>query len=154
MAAVQDVAWKMHRENSTPAGRHLCLTLEQATNTHLVRLECHIHSPSALIYHESLSLASPQQSSANVFSNFGQAPFEQNKVESALSGYAGNDGKSKDIQAYSCDISSPESVNKAFESIASDNVAFPSMLVNAAGKSDQRHIMNGYATYRMIWSRS
>lgn len=61
------------------------------------------------------------------------APFEESRVKPALSEYQDHDATSKDIQAYQCDVSSPESVNNTFEAIRRDNVAFPSMLVNAAG---------------------
>lgn len=61
------------------------------------------------------------------------APFEESNVKPALSEYKDRDDQSMDIQTYSCDISSPDSVNQVFDSIANDNVAFPSMLVNAAG---------------------
>lgn len=61
------------------------------------------------------------------------APFEESRVKSALEEHSNYDGSSKDIEAYSCDISSPDSVNQAFDSIATDNIAFPSILVNAAG---------------------
>ena len=61
------------------------------------------------------------------------APFEESRVKPVLSTFEGHEEKSKDIQAYSCDVSSPDSVTQAFDSIAADNAAFPSILVNAAG---------------------
>lgn len=39
----------------------------------------------------------------------------------------------ENINAYECDITSPDSVAEAFAAIAKDNVAFPSILVNSAG---------------------
>ncbi|KAK3701912.1 hypothetical protein LTR37_015223 [Vermiconidia calcicola] len=57
------------------------------------------------------------------------APFEAEHVQSALETY----GDTSDVKAYECDITSPESVEKAFAAIATDDVAFPSILVNAAG---------------------
>ena len=61
------------------------------------------------------------------------APFEKDKVQSALSSYGHYDEKTKEISTYACDITSPESVQSAFDSISKDNAAFPSILVNAAG---------------------
>lgn len=61
------------------------------------------------------------------------APFEKDKVQPALSSYGKYDEHAKEIQTYPCDITSPESVQNAFDAISEDNTAFPSMLVNAAG---------------------
>lgn len=62
------------------------------------------------------------------------APFEESKVRPALSAaYEDYDEQTKDVRAYACDISSPDSVNKTFDSISNDDAAFPSILVNAAG---------------------
>ncbi|KAK0959680.1 hypothetical protein LTS01_021285 [Friedmanniomyces endolithicus] len=58
------------------------------------------------------------------------APFEASRVEAALETY---DQIGDDVKSYECDITSPESVNRAFAAIGNDAVAFPSILVNAAG---------------------
>ena len=58
------------------------------------------------------------------------APFEQSKVSPVLESYG---PRTKDIRAYSCDIAAPDSVAQAFDAIAAADVAFPSILVNAAG---------------------
>ncbi|TKA76574.1 hypothetical protein B0A55_04063 [Friedmanniomyces simplex] len=58
------------------------------------------------------------------------APFEASRVTPALGEYG---QISDDVKPYECDITSAESVNKAFAAIAKDATAFPSILVNAAG---------------------
>jgi NAD(P)-dependent dehydrogenase (short-subunit alcohol dehydrogenase family) len=58
------------------------------------------------------------------------APFEANRVESTIEETYGSKSEAK---AYECDITSPDSVEQAFASIAKDDIAFPSILVNAAG---------------------
>ncbi|KAK0247180.1 hypothetical protein B0A54_17669 [Friedmanniomyces endolithicus] len=58
------------------------------------------------------------------------APFEASIVEAALETYG---PAADDVKMYECDITSPESVNRAFAAIGDDAVAFPSILVNAAG---------------------
>jgi len=60
------------------------------------------------------------------------APFEAQKVEPILSDVYGQ-GADAEINAYECDITSPDSVNQAFAAIGQDSKAFPSILVNAAG---------------------
>ncbi|KAK5125926.1 hypothetical protein LTR85_011281 [Meristemomyces frigidus] len=58
------------------------------------------------------------------------APFEAQKVKATISEVYGG---AKSINSYECDITSPNSVSSAFAAIAKHNVAFPSILVNAAG---------------------
>jgi NAD(P)-dependent dehydrogenase (short-subunit alcohol dehydrogenase family) len=58
------------------------------------------------------------------------APFEADKVKPTIEEVYGSEGETK---AYECDITSPESVEKAFAAIAKDDIAFPSILVNTAG---------------------
>lgn len=58
------------------------------------------------------------------------APFEAERVKPTISEVYGSDAETK---AYECDITSPSSVESAFASIAKDNIAFPSILVNTAG---------------------
>ncbi|KAK3637861.1 hypothetical protein LTR56_013464 [Elasticomyces elasticus] len=58
------------------------------------------------------------------------APFEAARVQMALEGYGPT---SNDVKAYECDITSSDSVTNAFAAIAKDDIAFPSILVNAAG---------------------
>ena len=58
------------------------------------------------------------------------APFEAERVEPTITETY---GEGSDAKAYECDITSPESVEKAFAAIAKDDVAFPSILVNTAG---------------------
>lgn len=59
------------------------------------------------------------------------APFEAHKFESTISQCYGEGVV--DVRGYACDIASPESVREAFAAIAKDDVAFPAMLINAAG---------------------
>lgn len=60
------------------------------------------------------------------------APFEADKVAQTLKEvYASKDYSY--IKTYACDITSPQSVQEAFDAIARDNAAFPSFLVNSAG---------------------
>lgn len=58
------------------------------------------------------------------------APFEAERVKTALSEIYNN---SEAVKTYECDITSAESVANAFAAIAKDDVAFPSILINAAG---------------------
>ncbi|KAK0932764.1 hypothetical protein LTR29_015670 [Friedmanniomyces endolithicus] len=58
------------------------------------------------------------------------APFEASRVKAALETYG---EVVDDVKLYECDITSPESVSRAFAAIGNDAVAFPSILVNAAG---------------------
>lgn len=60
------------------------------------------------------------------------APFEENRVGPTLSEVYGS-GFGSDVATYSCDITSPHSVEYAFAAIASDTASFPSFLVNTAG---------------------
>ncbi|KAF2725865.1 NAD(P)-binding protein [Polychaeton citri CBS 116435] len=66
------------------------------------------------------------------------APFEKDKLQSALKKTYGQeaDGSSSNIKPYECDVTNPQSVQKAFKNIASDGAAFPSMLINSAGYID------------------
>lgn len=62
------------------------------------------------------------------------APFEAQRVTPFIAENFGREAAAAGhVKAYECDIVSPESVDKAFGEIANDNVAFPSILVNAAG---------------------
>ncbi|EMC93386.1 hypothetical protein BAUCODRAFT_75729 [Baudoinia panamericana UAMH 10762] len=64
------------------------------------------------------------------------APFEAHRVKQTLSDVFDHDGEAAatgNIATYECDITSPESVSRAFAAIAEDDAAFPSILVNAAG---------------------
>lgn len=60
------------------------------------------------------------------------APFEANTVDTVLQGVYGVEDLAH-IATYECDITKPESVQQAFDAIAKDNAAFPSILVNSAG---------------------
>ena len=48
-------------------------------------------------------------------------------------GYDSEAKAGDNVKAYECDITSPDSVAKAFEAISKDNVAFPSILLNSGG---------------------
>ncbi|KAK4502153.1 hypothetical protein PRZ48_005576 [Zasmidium cellare] len=62
------------------------------------------------------------------------APFETSKVKPILEEvFEQRDAALTDVKTYECDIVSPDSVQTAFSAIEKDNVAFPSILVNAAG---------------------
>ncbi|ODM18461.1 hypothetical protein SI65_06332 [Aspergillus cristatus] len=72
------------------------------------------------------------------------APFEADRRDELLeAGYAGVTNTADDIRAYACDITSPESVQLAFDTLEKEMVApstsspaeraFPSILVNTAG---------------------
>lgn len=58
------------------------------------------------------------------------APFEADTVQKTISETYQDSSK---VKAYECDITSPESVDKAFAAIKEDGVAIPSILINAAG---------------------
>ena len=60
------------------------------------------------------------------------APFEASRVKSAISEAYGSSSEDH-VRPYECDITSPDSVSAAFDAIAKDAVAFPSILLNAAG---------------------
>ncbi|KAI1077945.1 NAD(P)-binding protein [Whalleya microplaca] len=64
-------------------------------------------------------------------------PFEASRKQELLQKGYGEDATSEELRTYECDITSPESVQSAFGSIASDLGAvsdvFPSILINAAG---------------------
>lgn len=60
------------------------------------------------------------------------APFEEDSVASVLEEVYGSSSH-PDIATYPCDITSPQSVQDAFDAIASDATAFPSLLINSAG---------------------
>lgn len=60
------------------------------------------------------------------------APFEEDKVAEVLEETYGS-RDSPDVRTYACDISSPASVQEAFDAIAADDAAFPAFLVNSAG---------------------
>lgn len=59
------------------------------------------------------------------------APFEADKVAQVIAETYGPSATG--INTYACDITKPESVDRAFKSIAADNAGFPSILVNSAG---------------------
>jgi NAD(P)-dependent dehydrogenase (short-subunit alcohol dehydrogenase family) len=62
------------------------------------------------------------------------APFEKDKVDPILKEvYGAGSEDISDIRTYACDITAPDSVQAAFSAIASDNLAFPSFLINSAG---------------------
>lgn len=63
------------------------------------------------------------------------APFEAEKVDEVLDSVYGYSGRidTDEIKAYPCDVTGAASVASAFEAIAQDRAAFPSILVNAAG---------------------
>jgi NAD(P)-dependent dehydrogenase (short-subunit alcohol dehydrogenase family) len=61
------------------------------------------------------------------------APFEESKVTPTISRTFGNDTADGDIKAYACDVTDAASVQEAFTAITKDNIAFPSILINAAG---------------------
>ncbi|CAK4033793.1 L-xylulose reductase [Lecanosticta acicola] len=62
------------------------------------------------------------------------APLESERVRPVLKDIFDTEPESSsDIKAYECDITSANSVQDAFDAIASDNTAFPSILVNTAG---------------------
>ncbi|KAK7417473.1 hypothetical protein QQX98_004593 [Neonectria punicea] len=60
------------------------------------------------------------------------APFEKDNVRQVLEEVYGSRNPG-DIRTYACDITRPESVEEAFAAIATDDVAFPSFLINSAG---------------------
>ena len=60
------------------------------------------------------------------------APFEESKVQPTISKVFGSNN-TDDIRPYACDVTSDTSVKEAFAAIAKDDVAFPSILLNAAG---------------------
>jgi NAD(P)-dependent dehydrogenase (short-subunit alcohol dehydrogenase family) len=60
------------------------------------------------------------------------APFEADKVDQVLEEVYGSKSN-PDVNAYECDITNPESVEKAFAAIAAKEDAFPSFLINTAG---------------------
>lgn len=64
------------------------------------------------------------------------APAEAERLQPTVAetyGYQDTSKAGDNIKGYACDITSPDSVSQAFSAIAQDNVAFPAMLVNAAG---------------------
>ena len=64
------------------------------------------------------------------------APFEAANFKPAIKsnyGYDSEEQAGDKIKGYECDITQPDSVKKAFDAIAKDNVAFPSILINTAG---------------------
>lgn len=64
------------------------------------------------------------------------APFEVEKFKPTLEenyGYSSSQDAGGKIKGYECDITSSDSITNAFEAIAKDDVAFPSMLINTAG---------------------
>lgn len=64
------------------------------------------------------------------------APFEADKLQPTISetyGYGSEEEAKDKVKGYECDITSPESVEKAFAAISKDSTAFPSILVNTAG---------------------
>ena len=58
------------------------------------------------------------------------APFEADRVKANIEETYGS---GTETRAYPCDVTSPDSVEQAFASIAKDEIAFPSILVNTAG---------------------
>ncbi|KFH43508.1 L-xylulose reductase-like protein [Hapsidospora chrysogenum ATCC 11550] len=60
------------------------------------------------------------------------APFEEESVGPTLEEVYGSRNHT-DIATYACDITSPQSVQDAFDAIAAANTAFPAFLVNSAG---------------------
>lgn len=64
------------------------------------------------------------------------APFEAEKLKPTIEeiyGYRSVEDAGDKVRGYECDITSADSVKKAFDAIAKDNVAFPSILLNTAG---------------------
>lgn len=59
------------------------------------------------------------------------APFEADKVSQVVAETYGPSASG--IATYECDITKPESVERAFAAIAADDAGFPAILVNSAG---------------------
>ena len=54
-------------------------------------------------------------------------------MKPAIEEHYGTPSSDDAVKGYECDITSPESVTKAFEAVEKDNAAFPSILINTAG---------------------